>query len=135
MEPGETCAEGGVRWLAGVDTDRSETLAEDEVDSSFVVCNGLIGVDGEDGEDGVATVFGTTELSPGDEDCPMGGALLSSGPDTNDSGELDEDEVEADFPLCNGAASVARLEALDPGEACPAGGSILAIGDDANGAR
>ncbi|MEM6730209.1 MAG: hypothetical protein AAF658_01565 [Myxococcota bacterium] len=49
---------------------------------------------------GAQTVFRT--FLAGDR-CPEGGSLLEYGPDTNGSGALDDNEVEASMTLCNGA--------------------------------
>ena len=47
-------------------------------------------------------LFDTTELEPGDENCPNGGVRIDFGTDTNDNGTLDEGEITDTNFVCNG---------------------------------
>lgn len=130
VEPGETCENGGVRWESGIDEDANGTLEDPEVASTVVLCNGL---DGVDGVDGLATVFRAVVIDAGDVACPSGGVLLESGLDEDDDGALGDGEVDADTTICNGTATVARIDVVEAGETCPAGGTRLVLGDDEDG--
>lgn len=63
--------------------------------------DGADGTNGSDGEDGISWLIRTDEEPPG-SNCPAGGILITSGPDTNANGELDLSEVQATEYVCNG---------------------------------
>jgi len=66
------------------------------------------------------------------EECPNGGVALLKGPDANQNGTLDPDEVETRQPLCD---NIATLSAVVPAEAaeCDYGGVAVVTGPDQNG--
>ena len=69
--------------------------------------NGVDGTDGQagdagqDGEDGSDALVSTVEEPAGDN-CEDGGVAVSYGSDTNNNGELDEEEVTGVDYICNG---------------------------------
>ncbi len=65
--------------------------------------DGRNGTDGLDGESGVSSLIEQTVLPAGDDHCPAGGLLISSGADLNHDGLLDEMEVEQRNAVCDGS--------------------------------
>lgn len=120
---GAACPTGGMRVSAGLDANTNGLLDPDEVKSSQVVCNGLAGKDGATGAtgaDGKAGTNGTNGTNgsgtssliaviaePNGANCANGGTRITSGPDTNGNGTLDDSEVTATRYVCNGATSTA----------------------------
>ena len=144
---GNNCPNGGINVLFGLDLNSDEQLEESEVQSSFFICHGTEGTDGQngtdgkdgtdgqdgtdgsngsdgedgmdgqdgvdgingsDGQDGVNGADGFTSLSkisieePGDN-CYTGGLELQAGLDTNGNFQLEDEEVEFTYYICNGA--------------------------------
>jgi OmcA/MtrC family decaheme c-type cytochrome len=88
------------------------------------------------GSDGTNALTRTTAEPPGAH-CASGGTKLEVGMDTNDSGALDDAEVDATGTtyVCNGAgtSSLIATTAEPAGANCPFGGTRIATGIDANG--
>ncbi|MEQ6165586.1 MULTISPECIES: hypothetical protein [unclassified Ekhidna] len=104
-EPGENCEAGGTLVEIGADTNGNALLDDNEVQTSFFVCNGLDGADGgSGGENGLTSLIRATPL----EDCGANsttGIRIEIGLDENGNGELDEDpsEVHSTYEICDGA--------------------------------
>lgn len=69
--------------------------------------------------------------------CPDGGSVVSSGPDSNGNGALDDVEIATRAVVCMPASttppgSVLRLVAEPPGVNCGAGGTAVQSGSDVN---
>jgi MYXO-CTERM domain-containing protein len=152
---GDNCPTAGKKIESGLDLNDNDALDPEEVNATQYLCNGLNGADGADGQDGEVGPAGHNALSlisdeaPGDL-CPAGGKRLDVGIDLNDSGVLDEDEIQATDYLCNGEEGAqgpagndgAQGPAGDDGAQGPAGndgtngndGAQGANGDDGNNA-
>ena len=88
------------------------------------------------GGDGASALTRTTAEPPGAH-CAAGGVKLEVGVDRNDSGGLDDTEVNdtATSYVCNGGGTIS-LVATSPepaGASCPFGGTRIETGSDANG--
>lgn len=103
VEPGATCANGGVTIEDGLDADVSGVLDDAEVTGTNTICAGI-----EDAPAGIATR--TTALEVGSEACPGGGVRIEVGLDdgagggTAGNGQLEDGEVDGSTPFCNGQA-------------------------------
>lgn len=110
--PGENCEAGGTLVEIGADTNGNASLDDDEVQTSFFVCNGIDGADGADGsgagENGLTSLIRATPL----EDCGPDnttGVQIEIGLDKNGNGELDSsadpdiNEIQASYEICDGA--------------------------------
>ncbi len=108
---GENCENGGKKVESGIDDNENGTLDADEVDTTEYVCNGDDGTDGEDGsegpqgpagEDGVGTnALTATQEEPEGENCEHGGIRIDTGQDSDDDGELSEEEIQNTSYVCN----------------------------------
>jgi alpha-tubulin suppressor-like RCC1 family protein len=141
---GEHCASGGQRIDVGTDADANGKLATTEITGTSYVCNGTAGTSGTDGTGGAGGTVSlvATVTEPAGTTCPAGGQKITSGPDLNANGSLDDAEVVSTSYACNGedgaggAASAAALvvTTTEPaGVSCPAGGTKITSGVDANG--
>ncbi len=142
---GDTCENGGVLILTGVDADEDGELSDEEIETTSAICNGIAGMDGANGPDqsvdGMTTadvrLVDTKVLMEGDPDCPYGGTAIRSGIDANQSGALSNSEVVTIQFVCNGAPAAAALVETVPlaeGDSnCEAGGSAVSHGLDDNG--
>ncbi|MGB1485212.1 MAG: DUF7151 family protein, partial [Poseidonia sp.] len=107
--PLEPCNEGGIRLHTGFDVNGNNLLDAGERMDTAVLCNGLRGLSGPQGQagingvDAVHQVLETTTLQEGNETCPEGGAMMTSGLDLNQNWVLEESEVLNETVLCNGA--------------------------------
>ena len=108
INDGEVCFQGGIELQAGVDLNKNEVLDLDEISTSAVVCNGLQGTSGSSGLPGMngvplaPSMTKTALLPTGDDECPLGGVMISTGIDEDFSGVLDEEEVVSRHVICNG---------------------------------
>ena len=127
---GANCAAGGQQVEVGFDDNEDGVLQPAEIDSTSYVCNGERGADGVGGN-----AVRVTVLPVGSTQCPNGGALVETGPDTNGNGNLDDVEVTNTTASCNGASSTTLVDVVDlaPGGTCTNGGQRIWIGVDANG--
>lgn len=106
---GANCAQGGVRIDVGLDRNDDGMLETNEVDSSEYVCNGSNGQNGEDGEDGQngtgqnGDKIKLTQEAAG-VNCAFGGTKIEVGPDSNNNGTLDANEIMTTRYVCNGGA-------------------------------
>ncbi|MEQ8421338.1 MAG: hypothetical protein RIB64_15115 [Arenibacter algicola] len=89
---GDDCPKGGIKIDSGIDLDANGILAESEVTSSALLCNG---------EDGNISLVNLTEIAA-NVDCPNGGIILDSGIDDNGNGILDYSEIQSTRNVCNG---------------------------------
>ncbi len=101
------CTEGGAEIYIGNDLNSNGYLDEDEVTSSTKVCHGKEGLSGPQGNPGTALQSDSSrleieELEIGSITCPMGGILIHSGLDTNDDGQLNQEEIQSSEALCDG---------------------------------
>jgi len=93
-------------------------LAACEGDDGQDGAPGAPGADGADGADGLTSLLVQTPLAEGDDNCPAGGVRVDSGIDSNGSGTLDDDEIDATSFVCNGedgAPAIAFQELYDQG--------------------
>lgn len=124
------CTEGGVRLHAGFDADQNGVLGIDERQDSAVLCHGLRGLSGPQGQAGtsgespVPQRFSTEVLPLGNETCPQGGVVMSSGLDINTNDLLDHEEVHSQNTVCNGAFGHNGTDG-QMGEDGPAGAGAL----------
>lgn len=112
MVAGDQCSNGGVSIDTGIDENANGVLDTDEIDNTYVICNGADGVDST----ALATAFDFEEVAAG-ESCTYGGTLLKIGLDGNANGVLDASEVVTSQVLCQGPSSVseASFTASEPG--------------------
>ena len=113
-EPGQNCAEGGLKIEAGLDTDGDGTLSDEEVTETQYICDGADGEageggvagasgdDGEPGEDGTSALISTSTEEPG-ANCEEGGLKIEAGLDLDANGLLSSEEATATQFICNGA--------------------------------
>ncbi len=124
------CVEGGVRIHTGFDNDQDGILDADERQDSAVLCNGLRGLSGPQGQAGVSGEnpvpqrFSTEMLPLGNETCPQGGVVMSSGLDHNTNDLLDQEEVHSQNTVCNGVMGHNGTEG-QMGSIGPAGAGAL----------
>lgn len=124
--PGANCAQGGVRFDLGADTDGDGALGAAEVTATAFACNGA------PGEDGLESLARTTEATT----CETGGIVVEIGVDRDRDGTLDPGEVETTETLCSGEEGLEALlltEDEPPGPNCPVGGLRLSSGRDLDG--
>jgi len=96
------------------------------------------------GADGSTTLVLVSEEPEGDN-CPAGGTRLDFGVDTNDDGELSEDEITSTAFVCNGidgqdgadgadgTSALVEVTGIDAGDECTNGGVLVTNGYDLNG--
>lgn len=138
--PGENCENGGTLIEIGVDENENNILDNDEVQTSFYVCNGQDGSgSGNNGSDGLTSLIRATPI----EGCGSNettGIRIEIGLDTNGNGELDSDpnEVQTTYDLCDGSDGINGLNTLlscsneRAGDNCVNGGIMVEIGLDRN---
>lgn len=133
-ETGVNCENGGLKVEVGIDHNRNLMLEDDEVESSYFVCNG------ENGSDGISALSEVTS-EPEGANCANGGLKISLGLDLNSNGSLENEEVLSENFLCNGLdgidgenglTNLIRVVSEDPGENCENGGLRIDIGLDDN---
>ena len=101
--------------------------------------NGANGAEGADGEDGATTLSRISDEDPGDN-CEDGGQRIDFGIDSDEDGDLADEEVSSTAYVCNGAdgadgaPTIVETISLDEGdENCPNGGLVIRAGVDADG--
>lgn len=131
LAPGPVCANGGVEFGMGFDSNGDGELSDDEITETKVVCNG------EDGANGTnALVNLTAELAGGN--CEAGGYRVDTGLDNGDGGGtagnslLEAGEVDTTSYVCHGVDGFTVLTTLTAAApaSCPDGGQRLDIGLD-----
>ena len=140
VEPaGENCPYGGHKVESGIDRNGNGVLDPSEITATSYIC------DGAPGSDGLTSIINTTQLEPGDENCPEGGYKIEVGLDSNRDGELDPSNIESTWYVCNGPEGTDGGDGADgkealvnttpeePGENCVHGGYKVESGVDANG--
>jgi len=147
---GASCAAGGQRVDIGYDDDASGALDAAEITSSFYVCNGA------DGADGQQTLVSTAD-EPAGASCASGGVRIDVGLDDGSgggvarNGALEAGEVQDTRYVCNGADGTDGADGMDgadgvdgetgasalveviaepEGERCVAGGTVIRAGLD-----
>lgn len=160
-QPGDNCQFGGTLIEIGNDTNNNESLDSEEVVSSFFICNGSDGtngsngndgsdgsdgIDGNNGADGFSSIIRATSESSGDN-CSSGGLKIEIGLDSNDNLNLDSEEIQSTYYICNGANGIDGADGNDGsnglhtlsnvitepmGDTCPNGGYKLEVGLDSN---
>ncbi len=136
--PGENCENGGTLVEIGADANGNNSLDNDEVQTSFFVCNGLDGADGSgEGANGLTSLIRATPL----EDCGSNGSTgirIEIGLDSNGNGVLDNDpnEVQSTYEICDGSdglnAIISCTTLPTRSSECPDGGIQIEVGLDAN---
>lgn len=137
--PGNNCESGGTLVEIGSDTNGNNSLDDNEVQTSFYVCNGNDGSDGgSSGENGLTSLIRVSNSSS----CANGGITIEIGLDDNDNGELDSGEINASYDLCNGLDgtdgsngsnglnTLINIISEDPGANCANGGLLIQVGID-----
>ena len=116
--PLEPCNEGGIRLYTGFDVNGNDLLDVGERMDTTVLCNGMRGLSGPQGQAGVNgldahhQILETNTLQEGNETCPEGGAVMSSGLDLNQNEVLEESEVLNQTVLCNGTVGLNGADGL-----------------------
>ncbi|SFM70828.1 DUF7151 family protein [Marinobacter zhejiangensis] len=137
LAPGPVCANGGVEFRVGFDSNRDGELSDEEITETKVVCNGEDGQDGTDGANGTSSLVNLT-AEPAGGNCEAGGYRVDSGLDNGDGGGtagnslLEAGEVDATNYVCHGVDGftvLTTLTAAAPAN-CPDGGQRLDIGLD-----
>ena len=101
------CTEGGAEIFLGNDLNSNGYLDEDEVTSSTKVCHGKEGLSGPQGAPGTTLQSPSSQLNiehldSGNLACPNGGIMLHSGIDSDENGELDQNEIISSETVCDG---------------------------------
>ncbi|WP_462249967.1 DUF7151 family protein [Ekhidna sp.] len=142
--PGEDCENGGTLVEIGTDSNGNNILNDNEVQTSFFVCNGTDGANGgSDGTNGLTSMIRVSSSSS----CDNGGIEIKIGLDSNSNGELDDGEVDATYDICNGSdgsdgtngtngldgyTTLSNIITEDPGANCANGGIKIELGLDTN---
>ena len=124
---GENCENGGSLVELGIDQNGDGVLEDEEVQTSFYVCNGLDGNNG--GDNGLTSLI---VASPSNE---CDGITIQIGLDQNNNETLDADEIQSTYNICNGtdgANSLIECTVESAGQNCPNGGITVEIGVDTN---
>lgn len=137
--PGNNCTSGGTLVEIGTDLNDNNILDDNEVQTSFYVCNGKDGANGSNGgADGLTSLIRVQASSS----CSNGGITVDTGLDNNKNGTLESNEISTTHDICNGADGtngsdgrnlivVSNTDIIS----CPNGGVELTFGydDDNNG--
>lgn len=129
---GANCIEGGQAILVGGDANADGLLQPEEVSGTSYVCHGATGVGGAPG----ALSLVRQEDEPPGVTCRFGGRAILSGLDLDGNGYLDDAEVSAVSPVCNGApgapghSTLFDLITLPRGVDCAGGGFRISSGLD-----
>lgn len=133
--PGNNCENGGTLIEIGADINSNNALDDNEIQTSFYLCNGLDGNDGANGgADGLSSLIRVSASIT----CPNGGLTVETGLDENLNLELDPSEVGASYEICNGANGTNGLSTLSTittessGLNCTEGGLKISLGLDSN---
>lgn len=113
LEAGDECATGGVKVQSGKDSNKNDTLDDDEIVMTKTVCagtNGAQGVPGAKGTNGMVTI---ADVAEGGATCPSGGKAYHYGIDENASGVLDATEISDTQYVCR-AANQVELKSTEP---------------------
>lgn len=141
--PGLNCPSGGTRLDIGIDSNGNDQLDQDEILSTFFVCNGENGTNGNSGANGLSTLTRTT-LEPSSSNCANGGLKIELGTDDNENLTLEDEEVQYTYYVCNGTNGTDGNNGSDglntiiittsetPGANCPNGGLSFQVGLDVN---
>ncbi len=127
--PGSNCELGGNLISIGTDLDSDETLDDDEVQTTFFVCNST-----DTETNGAPSLTNVIVEEPG-ENCSNGGLFIEVGLDLNANGALDANEATASYYICNGRDGRSTLINVideDAGNNCTAGGLKIEVGEDVN---
>ncbi|HEY0985686.1 MAG TPA: hypothetical protein VGD80_01490, partial [Kofleriaceae bacterium] len=116
------CPAGGSVVSTGIDANRNGVLDDAEVTKRTVVCN-------DPPPKPPPKIVVRLVAEPIGEHCALGGTAVQSGPDRNDNGVLDADEVTHIDYAC-GETLLTRLAVEPPGLRCIAGGVAFLIGRD-----
>jgi hypothetical protein len=127
VEPqGENCPLGGIRWVVGYDADGDKVLDPEEAGPPGFICNEMTVING-------ITTLLDMGAATGNQ-CAFGGHVLRSGPDTDNDGALDDEEVADVAVVCNGNDGVPTLVRMTAaaGECASGNGWTVTSGLDAN---
>lgn len=124
---GENCEFGGDRIVTGIDKDKDGSLSFSEIDGTTYECAD----DPNQPEGERLTELRTIGSTP---DCVNGGQEIISGIDVDESGDLQEEEIDARTYNCAGelpGGMLIDIEVLPVGDAtCADGGKIIHSGLD-----
>ncbi|MGB0827143.1 MAG: DUF7151 family protein [Candidatus Poseidoniaceae archaeon] len=118
-EADHICTEGGADIFIGNDNNRNGILEEDEVTSTTRLCHGKEGLSGPQGATGpnglpgIDSLVNTTIIEYGNESCPHGGILISTGLDLNANGTLEPEEIHNSEFVCNGMVGINGANGID----------------------
>jgi MYXO-CTERM domain-containing protein len=116
------CPTGGKEIFAGADDNLDGLLDPDEIDSSWIVCNGDTGT-------GNGLLVETTDAP--ESACASGGKTITVGVDADDSGVLEETEIVDSWHVCDPVATpLVQVNEEPPGVNCAAGGQRIETGLD-----
>ncbi|MFY0625413.1 MAG: collagen-like protein [Reichenbachiella sp.] len=122
---GQNCDNGGIMIIFGLDLNENEMLEETEIQSSFFICHGNNGIDGQDGTNGANGQNGTNGQD---------GSNGSDGQDgTNGSNGQDGINGIDGQNGINGFTSLSKITIEEPGLNCENGGLKLEAGLDKDG--
>ena len=123
---GSNCVFGGLRIIAGVDTNGNDILDTNEIMMTEFACNGA----------NAKTTLTSFVTETAGANCSNGGLQLNFGIDQNENGILDQDEMETVVYLCNGLdanTTLSKITNLPEGPECETGGLKIDSGLDING--
>lgn len=126
--PDENCDNGGYIISSGLDINMNQVLDDEEIASSAIVCHGI-----DDGKTSI-TRFSNEPMGP---NCNNGGIKIRTGPDLNNNGILENEEISSVSYSCNNAnagdLSLINVYDLPVNNTCEKGGILLESGRDING--
>ena len=127
--PGTNCPDGGQQVRFGSDQNGDGVLQPAEVSTTRFICSGADGADGSGG----SLVLVSAE--PAGSNCADGGTRIDVGPDGDDDGVLDPDEIVSTSYSCDGAATASLVEVNEEpaGVNCADGGVRIESGVDDDG--
>jgi hypothetical protein len=122
---GANCPTGGLKVLSGLDLNNNGVLDSNEITSTNYVCSGVTGLN---------SLIKTSTENPG-ANCAAGGQKIEMGIDANQSGNLEQAEVQATQFICNGTNGISShvvTSVVSPGEECENGGIKISVGEDSD---
>jgi ELWxxDGT repeat protein len=143
-----SCLTGGKKFQFGLDKNQDGGLNNEEVTFDVDICDGPVGQEGEHGSDGANGLDGANGSDGKDganalvniypetagPNCANGGTRLDVGTDEDNSGLLEEQEIEQTQYICDGGfTNTTLLTSISPPPPlmnCDAGGRMISHGLD-----
>ena len=107
LDHAPVCENDGIVVLAGQDKNRNNTLDQEEIDNTEVVCNGIAGTNGVSGHSVLISTMPAVS-------CNAGGIILFMGTDLDDNGILNSIEVAVTSTICNGIPGIDGVDGISP---------------------